>query len=241
MTAYGQFCPVAKTAEMFAERWTPLIIRELCGGPTRFNRLRQRLPLISKTLLVQRLRELEQRGIVATGPDADGDNAYALTPAGEDFRPLIEMMSLWGQRHTQHILRPEDFDPHFLLQSVMSQIPRPAYPADRFVIRFEFSNLPRGQAGARRWWFVFQHPVLDLCHKDPGHPEDVVIAADLETFTRIWMGYLGLTHDSARRAVAFAGPPDAVERSKSLLGLFDRPRERRFIFAPPEIVDRQGV
>lgn len=60
MASYGQFCPVAKTSELFAERWTPLVLRELCCGPAQFNDLRRRLPLMSKTLLAQRLRDLEQ-------------------------------------------------------------------------------------------------------------------------------------------------------------------------------------
>ena len=72
MPGYGQFCPVAKTAELFAERWTPLIIRELCCGAAQFNMLKRRLPLMSKTLLTQRLRELERRGVVAISEKESG-------------------------------------------------------------------------------------------------------------------------------------------------------------------------
>lgn len=238
MPGYGQFCPVAKTCELFAERWTPLILRELCCGPAQFNDLRRRLPLMSKTLLAQRLRELETRGVISITTKATGPgNVYALTPAGEDFRPIIEALGLWGQRHTQHILRPEDFDPHFLLQSVSGQIPRSAFPARRFVIRFDFRNIPAARTAQRSWWFVFMHPHLDLCMKDPGHPVDLVIAADLETFTRAWMGYVGLADPPARDGIAFDGPPDAAERAKALLGLFDRPRERKFVFGPPEMLE----
>lgn len=238
MPGYGQFCPVAKTCELFAERWTPLILRELCCGPAPFNGLKRRLPLMSKTLLAQRLRELEERGVVTTVAKPGGaGQLYALTPAGEEFRPIIEALSLWGQRHTQSILRPEEFDPHFLLQSVRGQIPRSACPARRFVICFAFSGIAGSRVASRRWWFVIEHPEIELCMKSPGHPEDVTITADLETFGRVWMGYLGLTDEQARRQVAFAGPPDAVERARSLMGLYDRPRERRFIFGPPEMVD----
>jgi DNA-binding HxlR family transcriptional regulator len=238
MPGYGQFCPVAKTAELFAERWTPLIIRELCGGPTQFNMLKRRLPLMSKTLLTQRLRELERRGVVYIADKESGaGHVYGLTPAGEEFRPLIELMSLWGQRHTRSILVPEDFDPVFLLQSVQSQIPRSSYPAQRFVVCFLFRNLPRSTVASKRYWFVFAHPQIDFCMKDPGHPIDVEVAADLEAFTRAWMGYIGLADDVARRGIAFEGPPQAVERAKSLLGLFDRPRERRLIYGTPEMVD----
>lgn len=240
MPGYGQFCPVAKTCELFAERWTPLIVRELCCGPAQFNDLRRRLPLMSKTLLAQRLRELEQHGVVSMAPKPSGPgHVYALTQAGEEFRPIIEALSLWGQRHTRNILRPEEFEPAFLLQSVRGQIPRSSYPAQRFVICFEFTGIPGAGVASRRWWFVVEHPEIELCMKSPGHPEDVTIAGDLETFTRVWMGYLGLAEESARRRLGFSGSPDAIERAKSLLGLYDRPRERRLIYGPPEMVDAQ--
>ncbi len=238
MPGYGQFCPVAKTAELFAERWTPLIIRELCGGPMQFNMLKRRLPLMSKTLLTQRLRELERRGVVCIAEKESGTgHVYGLTPAGEEFRPLIEMMSQWGQRHTKSILVPEDFDPVFLLMSVQSQIPRSSFPVQRFVICFNFRNMPKSNVAQKRFWFVFAHPQIDLCTKDPGYPIDVGVAADLETFTRAWMGYVGLADETARRGIAFEGAPQAVERAKALLGLFDRPRERKLIYGSADMVD----
>src|SRR5262245_50040181 len=64
MKGYGQFCPVAVAAEVFAERWTPLILRELLAGAHRFNDIRHGVPLISRSLLAQRLRELEDAGVV---------------------------------------------------------------------------------------------------------------------------------------------------------------------------------
>jgi DNA-binding HxlR family transcriptional regulator len=240
MARYGQFCPVAKTAELFAERWTPLVIRELCCGPAQFNGLKKRLPLMSKTLLAQRLRELERKGIVWMAEKESGTGyVYGLTEAGEEFRPIIEMMSLWGQRHTRSILQPDEFDPVFLLMTIQSQIPRSSYPATRFVICFELRNLPNSKVLSRRFWFVFEHPNIDLCMKDPGHPADVTISADLETLSRAWLGYIGMADEAARRGIAFSGPPDAVGRARALLGLFDRPRERRLIYGPPDMVDAQ--
>jgi DNA-binding HxlR family transcriptional regulator len=239
MANYGQFCPVAKTSELFAERWTPLVLRELCCGPAQFNDLRRRLPLMSKTLLAQRLRDLEQHGVVSmtekpTGPG----HIYALTPAGEDFRPIIQALSLWGQRYTRNILQPEDFDPAFLLMSVRGQLPRSAHPTGRFVICFEFRGIPGARVASRRWWFVIAHPEIELCMKNPGYEVDVTISATLETFTRAWMGYIGLA-DEAARQIAFDGAPQAVERAKALLGLYERPRERRLVYGPAEMVDAQ--
>jgi DNA-binding HxlR family transcriptional regulator len=64
MSGYGQFCPVAKAAEVVAERWTPLVLRELLCGSRRFNDLRRGVPLMSRSLLAKRLRELERAGVV---------------------------------------------------------------------------------------------------------------------------------------------------------------------------------
>ncbi len=64
MTAYGQFCPVAKASEILAERWTPLILRELLMGSQRFNELERGLPKISRSLLSQRLRTFEEVGLL---------------------------------------------------------------------------------------------------------------------------------------------------------------------------------
>src|SRR5262245_62959026 len=64
MKGYGQFCPVAKAAEIVAERWTPLVLRELLCGSRRFNDLHRGVPLMSRTLLAERLEQLEDAGIV---------------------------------------------------------------------------------------------------------------------------------------------------------------------------------
>jgi DNA-binding HxlR family transcriptional regulator len=63
MQPYGQYCPVARAAEIFADRWTVLIIRELLAEVSHFNELERGLPHISRTLLTERLRRLERAGV----------------------------------------------------------------------------------------------------------------------------------------------------------------------------------
>src|SRR6059058_5396993 len=99
MTGYGQFCPVAKRAEVFAERWTPLLLRELLCGSHHFNQLQQGLPRMSQSLLVQRLKALEQAGIVERRPVSTGRGfEYHLTEAGAELAPVVERLGEWGQR-----------------------------------------------------------------------------------------------------------------------------------------------
>ena len=68
MPGFGQFCPVAVTCEIFAQRWTPFILRELLAGSHRFNQLQRGIPRIPRALLARRLRELEAAGVVTSTP-----------------------------------------------------------------------------------------------------------------------------------------------------------------------------
>ena len=64
MKSYGQYCPIARGAEIFATRWTPLIVRNLLLGCRTFGEIRAGLPGISKSLLSQRLEMLRHYGVV---------------------------------------------------------------------------------------------------------------------------------------------------------------------------------
>ena len=96
MKSYGQFCPVAKAAEVFCERWTPLIIRDLACGATRFSELKRGVPLMSPTLLTRRLRQLEQEGVV----ERKGLKVHGLARARREFRAWLNLGE-WTQVQSQ--------------------------------------------------------------------------------------------------------------------------------------------
>src|SRR4051812_18633499 len=108
MKGYGQFCPVALAAEVFAERWTPLILRELLYGNRRFVEIHRGVPRMSRNLLCQRLDALEHLEIVEqkTTPTGKG-HEYGLTEAGQEFRPVIDALGTWGYKWFSHDLRDE--------------------------------------------------------------------------------------------------------------------------------------
>ena len=86
MKTYGQFCPVAKAAEIFAERWTPLIIRKMLMGSKKFSELEIGMAHIPRSLLTQRLRKLEDAGVVVRKTEGSSKRAeYHLTEAGADL------------------------------------------------------------------------------------------------------------------------------------------------------------
>ena len=76
---YGQYCPVALGSEVLADRWTPLILREMVLGSTRFNDIERGLPGISRSLLVQRLRHLERKEVARTATRGQRAGAASTT------------------------------------------------------------------------------------------------------------------------------------------------------------------
>ena len=68
MRTYGQYCPIARAAEILAERWTPLIVRNIHAGCGTYGEILAGAPGLSHTLLTQRLRHLIKAGIITTAP-----------------------------------------------------------------------------------------------------------------------------------------------------------------------------
>jgi DNA-binding HxlR family transcriptional regulator len=93
-------CPVARTARIMGNKWTPLIVRDLAGGCRRFSELQRSLHGISPKTLSERLRRLEEAEIVGRRCYAEVPPRveYALTPKGHDLLPVIEQMRRFGQR-----------------------------------------------------------------------------------------------------------------------------------------------
>src|ERR1700747_3711025 len=110
MRSYGQYCSVAKALDVIGDRWTLLIVRELLlRGPSRYTDLRDGLPGIATNLLAERLRELEEAGVVAReqAPPPLATALFRLTPRGEQLRPVVEHLLLWGAP-LMAVQKPED-------------------------------------------------------------------------------------------------------------------------------------
>jgi len=95
--SYEQVCPMATALDFVGDRWTILILRELLGGPARFQELRNGLPGIAPNLLTERLRRMESDDILRR-IDSGGSTLYTVTEAGADIRIVIEELGMWGAR-----------------------------------------------------------------------------------------------------------------------------------------------
>src|SRR5438105_3912441 len=99
MRSYNEYCAIAKSLDVIGDRWTLLIIRELAmRGSCRYTDLRNGLPGIATNLLADRLRELEQAGVVARedAPPPIATTLFHLTPRGEELRPVLDALTRWG-------------------------------------------------------------------------------------------------------------------------------------------------
>lgn len=117
MRSYGQYCSVAKALDVIGDRWTLLVVRELLAqGPSRYTDLRRGLPGIATNLLAERLRDLEQAGIVARedAPPPIATALFSLTERGEQLRPVIGELGRWGIPLMADTTPDEQYRSHWL-------------------------------------------------------------------------------------------------------------------------------
>jgi DNA-binding HxlR family transcriptional regulator len=192
MRSYGQFCPIAKAAELFCERWTAVILRDLLAGATRFSQLRRGAPLASPTLLSRRLKELEARGIVERRRSGTGRSwTYHLTPAGKEFAPIVEGLGIWGQRWSRRELAKHEMSFTLLLWGLEISVKPAAFGARRCVVELTFTDQPDGK---QHWWFLNENDRVELCFKEPGFEVDLHIVTTLRDMIYIHRGDLSLAH-----------------------------------------------
>src|SRR6185436_9397960 len=217
--AYGQFCPVAVACEIFAERWTPLVLRELWAGSQHFNDIHRGLPLISRPLLARRLRELEAAGVITMESLSSGrGHRYCLTEAGKEFQSVIEGLGAWGQRWTVRVER-NNLDPAFLLWNMRRRIALENLPARRVVVRFKFSGVAPTYRGARVFWLMLERAQVDVCIEDPGFEVDLYVEADLAAMAKVWLGDVTFESVLASAQVRLIGPRQLAKAFPSWLKL----------------------
>ncbi len=165
MTAYRQYCPIARGAEIFAERWTPLIIRNLYMGCRTFTEILEGTPGMSKTLLTERLRTLERYAVVERQPRPNGrGSTYHLTAAGAELVDVCTALGNWGARWLE--VAPAHIGPHVVLWSIARQADLGNLPQPRLTIRFDLTDVRR----QNRYWLLLDRAHAEVCLLQPGQP-----------------------------------------------------------------------
>jgi DNA-binding HxlR family transcriptional regulator len=179
----------SKASEILAARWTPLIVRELMAGPCSFNDIHRGVPLISRAVLVARLRELQAHGVVERRPRAKGAGLqYGLTPAGEALRAVIAALGQWGMAYTRDRIKRSDLDPALLVWGLRRRVDVNALPDRRTVLRFEFSGVPASRTKFRIMWLILGRSSVDVCMKDPGFAVDLTLRGNIRDYVNVYLG-----------------------------------------------------
>ena len=227
MPEYHQYCPVARASEVFADRWTPLIVREMILGSRHFNEIRRGLPGISRSLLVSRLRNLEDAGVVERRAQGRPNlTEYLLTEAGLHLKDVVEHLGAWGAKWAFGEPRADELDPALLLWKIHQRIDRTQLPRGRTVVQFDLA----GRKG-RRLWLILEPREVSVCLKPPGFDPDLILRADLSLLYQVWLGRLDYDLAVRRGGIVVEGPR---ELSRALPRWFMWSPMARFVRADRE-------
>lgn len=203
MKDYGQYCPVALASEVFAERWTLLVVRELVLGGRRFNEIDRGLPGISRSLLKQRLDHLERKGVVERVELTHGrGHEYRLTPAGRDLEGVVMAAGEWAVRWMFSEPEPRNVDPVTLTWWMSRRVVAEEVPEDRTVVQFDY----RGDAPTRIW-IVLERGEASVCTEPPGFDSDVVVTTEPVALMRVFSGITSYATALDSGELSLVGPP----------------------------------
>jgi len=217
MKRYGQFCPVAKAAEVFCVRWTPLILRDPALGASRFTELQGGVPLASPTLLSNRLKELEKEDIVHRRKSASGRSwTYHLTPAGEALAPIVLSLGVWGQKWSRRNLAKHEIDLGLLLWAIERGAKPEAFGRGRTVVQLKLTDQIEKK---RTWWFLNESGRCELCLKAPDQNVDLFLEATLPDMIYVWRGDLALAQALDAKRLRIHGNSVAQRALSRWLGI----------------------
>lgn len=197
-----EYCPIAACVAVLGDRWTPLVLRELMVGARGFNEIHRGVPRASRTLLAQRLRELERRGLVAHEANRPGHpGVYTLTAAGHALTPVVWSMGAWAAEWMFGDPTDEECDGLTLIWRT-HQVAVPArLPETRTVVHLVLTG-----AGGAQGWLDVQRPAVTVCKDDQGLPVDLTLEADTAQMHRWLVGLAPFRELVAGGHARFTGP-----------------------------------
>ena len=210
--SYGEACRFAHALDVVGERWGLMVVRELLLGPKRFTDLREGLPRASTNILAERLRELEERGVVRRRrlPPPYGSSVYELTEWGMDLEPIVTRLGAWGARS------PLPPDSQTIGADSIVLALRSLFDADA---AGDLEASYELRLGEDRFGVVISAGELDLS-REAGDRSDGAIETDPGTLAAVLTGQLQLEDAIASGAVAIEGSRRAIAR---FLRLFPMP------------------
>jgi DNA-binding HxlR family transcriptional regulator len=203
MNKYGQYCPTARAVEIVGDRWTLLIVRDIFCGTHHFNALERGLPGIPRAILAERLKRLQQTGIIERVPENEKRKVgYYFTPAGKELVPIVEMLTQWGAKWAFGEPEEAELNPILLLWWMHSRVHKDRLPEQRVVVEFDFQ-----EARPKRYWLVLQPEDVSVCIRHPGFEIDVLVTAELSAFLQVWLGRISFGEALRDQRIELDGMP----------------------------------
>jgi DNA-binding HxlR family transcriptional regulator len=203
MKTYRQYCPIARTAELFAERWTPIIVRNISAGCSTFGELLAGAPGISKALLTERLAHLERHGIITARRGVGGRaSAYELTQMGRELKAITDAMGTWGARWLE--LEERHIDAAYVIWATAKLVATERLPDAGLIVRVDLADRPHD-----RFWMLARRPQAEVCSTYPGD-EDLVLETDSEMLARWHLRHVSYDAAVASGRLRLTGPRSAT-------------------------------
>jgi DNA-binding HxlR family transcriptional regulator len=188
---------------VIADRWTPLIVRELVLGNTRFNDIARGLPGISRSLLARRLNHLERAGVIERWPSPSGKGSeYVLTSAGKDLEEVLLTLGRWSVQWLYQDLRPRSVDATTLMWWMHRRIVPAQLPTGRVVVEFAHTAPVRTTI-----WLVVDRGEVSVCMQHPGYDSDLVVTSPTTALSGVFNGVDAWEHLVANGTIVLTGPP----------------------------------
>jgi DNA-binding HxlR family transcriptional regulator len=214
--SYGQGCGTAHALDLVGDRWALLVVRELLFGPKRFTDLREGLPGIGPNVLSQRLKELEQTGVLHRRvlPPPAGSTVYELTEWGAELEDVLVLLGRWGAR-SPDLPRDAETHPEWLVLAM-----RAIYDPEDTPVPTEYEfHFDENEV----FWARVDNGSLSVGRGAAENPA-AVITADVETLAKLMQGVLTPAAALSSRAVALDGGRAAFDRFPSLFKFPPGPR-----------------
>jgi DNA-binding HxlR family transcriptional regulator len=211
--SYNQYCGLAYALDRIGERWTILIIRELIAGPRRFTDLLDGLPGISTNLLSERLKQLEQQGLIRrrTLPPPAGSAVYELTALGQALEPTLLELGKWGSQFV-----PASMEDATLLH------------ANSYALTLKtFFRPERAQGLDETYELYIDDEVLQvriaggslLVQQGDALTADAIFRTDMPTYLKLLSGELAPDEAISQGLIRIVGDPETLGRFLNMCGL----------------------
>lgn len=189
MYDYNEACPISMAASVICERWTLQIIREMFFGSTRYSEMQRYMPGISPSLLRNRLRFLEEQGLVVRKCREQANRyEYFLTPSGKALAPVLTEMGKWGMRWAREGMTDKQNTAWGLVRDFAGALGVDELPSCDTSIQFRLTDVKSSPTH----FIHVRDGKVQVCDTDLGFEVDVHVTSTLDVMTRIWYGEIDM-------------------------------------------------